>query len=380
MKKITAFAVLGLITACGSKFDSPENIIGNSTSSGIQTSKVDLNLHPMNKTVCDPFDGGNQTQVMSQGVQGTLYYKTGAMADLQNAADYATFAKKSDKTLFFDDINVPTRLFNEGFSTQTTGVMKDDDGNKLVEYFGIKFESNIQLTADDEEGTYEISVLSDDGARLKIKDPVDDTWKEIVNNDGAHPTRMGCATRTIQMTRRTSIPMELVYYQGPRQHIANVMMWRKVSEAGKDSSCGMTGNETFFDPNHGSAPLSTYNDLLSRSWKPLVAGNFWLNGKGNYNPCVQGTVPVISDFNVGEMSFKDVALVWKTDIASSTQVRFVNQATGVETLTSSDNMLSLDHRISITGLTPGVTYTAQAVSISQDLGKAISAVITFTMP
>jgi len=344
------------------------------------SSKVDLNLHPMNKTVCDPFDGGNSTQVMTQGVLGSLFYKTDVMPIFHKVDDYITFAKKSDKSLFFSDINVPTRMFSEGFSTQTTGVLKDDSGNKLIEYFGIKFETSLQLSENDEEGSYELALLSDDGTRLKIKDPVDDTWSEIVNNDGDHPTRMGCASRTLQMTRRTSLPMELIYYQGPRHHISNVLIWRKVSEAGKDSACGQSGNEHFFDPNNQSLPLQPYKDLLTRGWKPLAPANFWLSGTASYNPCVVGTTPTISNFRLGEVALTDAFLLWNTDIAASTQVRLINKSTGEETLTSADNLLRTSHEIHLSNLQPQTTYSAQAVSISQDLGKAISNEIIFSTP
>src|SRR5690606_35966359 len=123
-----------------------------------------------------------------------------------------------------------------------------DTNKKLIEYFGVKFESTLQLSDDDEEGDYELALLSDDGARLKIKDPATDSWREIINNDNNHETRMGCSSEVIRMTRRTQIPIEVVYFQGPRYHIANILMWRKSSVAGKDSSCGVYGNKHYFNP------------------------------------------------------------------------------------------------------------------------------------
>ncbi|MBK9322053.1 MAG: hypothetical protein IPM97_03675 [Bdellovibrionaceae bacterium] len=380
MQKLAALLTASLLLGCTAEFDTSERIQSNVTSGSVMASKVDLNLHPMNKIVCDPFEGGNNTQVMTQGVLGRLFYKTASMPIFHIVDDYINFAKQSDKTLFFSDINVPTRMFSEGFSTQTTGLLKDDSGNKLIEYFGIKFESSLQLSEDDEEGVYELALLSDDGTRLKIKDPIDDTWKEIINNDGDHPTKMGCASRTIQMTKRTSLPMELVYYQGPRFHISNVLIWRKTTEAGKDSLCGHSGNEYFFDPNNQSIPLQPYKDLLARGWKPLSTGNFWINNTTSYNPCVEGTAPVINNFRIAEVALTDVFLAWETDIAASTQIRLVNKTTHEETLTSADNLLRTNHEIHLRGLQPKTTYSAQAVSISQDLGKAMSNEVTFTTP
>lgn len=368
-------ALSTLLTACGSQFFEQDTIRADVSSASVARAKVDLNLHPMNKTVCDPFND-NTTQVMEQGVQGTLFYKVPGSPALNSAVDYVTKAKQSDKTLFFADMNVPTRLFSEGFSTQTTGVLLDGNQNKLMEYFGIKFETTLQLAEGDEEGDYELALLSDDGARLKYKDPVDDTWKEVINNDGDHPTRMGCANNVIKFTRRTQIPIEVVYYQGPRQHIANVLIWRKATVAGKDNSCGQTGNDLYFDSNRKSVPQKAYNDLLLRGWKPVSAANFWLNG--TYNPCTAGTKPVITDFATGEVSITDVSLVWQTDIPASTQVRIINVATGEEILTAADNMLRTSHVVKVTGLRSETTYKAQAVSISQDLGNTLSQEITFT--
>ncbi|WP_413288265.1 hypothetical protein [Bdellovibrio sp. HCB337] len=375
MKRITLSLLTIMTAACTTQFQPSENVTAVATSEAVMNAPVDLNLHPLNKTVCDPFND-NSTQVMSQGVMGTLFYKTAAMPRMYSAIDFTTLTQKSDKTLFFADMNVPTRPFSDGFSTQTTGVLADDTGSKLIEYFGIKFETTLQLSDADEEGDYELALLSDDGTRLKIKDPMTDTWREIINNDGDHSTRMGCATETIRMTRRTQIPLEVIYYQGPRLHIANVLIWRKASQAGKDIQCGTAGNKYFFDPDNGSTPLQVYNEMQSRGWKPVAPANFWLDN--TYNPCAQGTKPLISNFRVTEIIATDVFLAWTTDIPASSQVRLINQATGEEILTSSDNLLRTTHSIHVSGLQPNTTYKAQAASISQDLGNSLSLEVTFT--
>lgn len=374
MNRFTLSLLSIISVACTSQFQGGENVTATATSDAVMQSPYDLNLHPLNKTVCDPFNN-NSTQVMSQGVQGTLFYKTSAMPIMSKVEDYINFTQKSDKTLFFADINVPTRPFSEGFSTQSTTVLADDTGAKLIEYFGIKFETTLQLGANDEEGDYELALLSDDGTRLKIKDPATDTWREIINSDGDHSTRMGCATETIRMTRRTQIPLELIYYQGPRYHIANVLMWRKAAVAGKDIQCGSAGNKYFFNPDNASMPLQPYNDLLARGWKPVAPENYWLNN--TFNPCAEGTKPMITNFRVTEVLPTDVFLAWTTDIPASTQVRLINQTTGEEILTASDNLLRTTHTVHVSGLQPNTTYTAQAASISQDLGNSLSSEITF---
>lgn len=212
--------------------------------------------------------------------------------------------------------------------------------------------------------------MSDDGARLKYKDPRDDTWKELINNDGDHPTRLGCGTTVISMNRRTQIPLEIIYYQGPRFHIANILLWRKATEAGKDPLCGQSGNSLYFDADKQSAPQQAYKDLLARAWKPVTAENLWLDG--TYNPCVAGKKPVISQFQNVEISITSASFRWATNIPASTQIRLINVATGEEILTNTDNLLRTNHEVFVTGLRSGTTYRVQAVSISQDLGNTLS--------
>lgn len=273
-------------------------------------------------------------------------------------------------------------MFTEGFASQTNDVLKDDTGAKLIEYFGVKFETIIKLGAADDEGDYEIALLSDDGTTLKQVSGTKDApvLTTIIDNEGDHPTRMGCSKQIVHMTKDSSLPVQLTYYQGPRYHIANVMMWRKASVAGKDQACGQSGNEYFFDPNNNSVPLKPYNDLVSRGWKVLAKENFFIPKDETYNPCVQGTNPVISNFAVGEVFLSGVSLSWKTDIPATSQVKVVNKVTGEVTLTDSDNALRTDHSVFVTGLQAATAYTAQAVSISEDLGNTMSEQIDFTTP
>lgn len=373
----TMSVFLIMASACVNRFQEGSHVQATDSAAAILQSKVDLNLHPMDRNVCDPFTGGSAAS-LEKGIQGQLFYKTSTLPIFHDVESYMNQAQKSDKTLFFADMNVPTRLFSEGFSTQTTGVLTDDSGNKLIEYFGIRFDTTIMLSANDDEGDYELALLSDDGTRLRIQNG--DGWQEIIDNDGDHPTRMGCSSQILHMTHNTPLITEVDYYQGPRYHIANVLMWRKASVAGQDPACGNLGNNLFFDPNNNSTPMQAYNDLLSRGWKVLTPDNFFVNQSTAYNPCVQGTPPVISGFQIQitDSIRTDAYFDWTTDIPASSQIRLINQSSGAEILTSSDNLLRTSHQVHVTGLTPGTTYQAQAVSVSQDLGTSMSAPLTFT--
>jgi hypothetical protein len=365
-----------LLVSCGPQFGL-KGIHSDSdrTASGMKASKYDLNLHTMNKTVCDPFGGGT-SQSPIHGLQASLFYSGAGSPRLSSSQDYVDKATKSTQALFFSDLNVPTRMFSEGFATQSSAVVKDDMGSKLIEYFGLKFETVLRLNSDQAEGDYELAVLADDGAVVKAQ--INGQWRTIVNNDGDHSTKMGCGLSVLNLSKDSAIPLEITYYQGPRFHIANVLMWRKSAASGQDPQCGKAGNEYFFDPAHASAPLQPYKDLLARGWEPISSNNFFVPNTSGYNPCVEGTNPVISSLVVSEILTNDVYLTWNTDIPAGSQVLLTHTTTGAQVMTDSDNLLGTSHRVHIGGLEAGATYKAQAVSISADLGKAISNELTFT--
>jgi hypothetical protein len=236
------------------------------------------------------------------------------------------------------------------------------------------------LGPNDPEGTYEFALLSDDGAIWKIK-PGDGGYQVAVDNDGDHPTQMGCSTFRMNMTHRTQALMQLDYYQGPRYHISIIPMWRLVTagQQSPDPLCGQQGNNFFFDPNHGSVALQPYNDLLARGWKPLAAANYALPEGALFNPCEGGDAPTISNFTVQDNGGGSVTAHWTTDLQSTTQLRYVDMGTGVDLLTIADNLLSTNHTVTVTGLVPGHQYLFQGVSITRDYGKALSSAITLNL-
>ena len=370
---VTAF---GALVACNKMkgFDSLTAQNVDESGLSLKSSAYNINLHPMNKVVCDPWGGGGEE--LEKGIKASLFYRGIGQPRYYSAQEYVDKTTASSQVLFMSDINVPTRMFSEGFATQTNSVVKDDAGAKLIEYFGLKFESVLKLKPGQNEGSYELASLADDGIVVKAK--IDGVWKTLINNDGDHPTQMGCSSSSINMNHDSAIPIEVTYYQGPRYHIANVLMWRESSDPGKDKECSKIGNEYFFNPNAGSVALAPYNGLLARGWEPISADNYYLPGKESYNPCVPGTAPVISAFRTVEVLSNDVYLNWTTDIESTSQVLVTEVSTGTQILTSSDNLLRTNHTVHVGGLQPGVTYTVQAISISADMGKSMSEILTFT--
>lgn len=353
---------------------------------GVSFSPYDINAFPLNRLVCDPFNANN-APTPQQGIKASLFYRGDGQPTYNKAGDYPALATPSSQVLFFTDINVPTRMFDTGFASQTQDVLKNDAGQILIEYFGLRFSTVIKLADTDPTGDYEFAVLSDDGVRMRAKN-ADGTWSEMINNDGDHPTRMGCSSSVVHFDRGTEVEIELDYYQGPRYHIANVLLWRPVAQAGLDSQCGKSGNEYFFNPNANSTPLQPYNDLLARGWTPVSTRNFFIPGSGTqpdkyYNPCVNGVDPVISDFVIEEIASNDVWVSWTTDIPATSQLLVTKVSTGAATLTPTDNILRTSHSLRVSRLQMGTTYRLRAVSISNTLGKAITTeagALEFTTP
>lgn len=382
-------ALFTLNTSCSQK--SSEDIKAEITVSAQDNEKsiYNNNAYPINKLVCDPFDP-NPAPSPKHGIKSSLWFRGFNQPVYQNVMSYISKYTHSDQTLFFNSVNVPTRMFYDGFPIESGDVVRDDLGTQLIEYFAMKFESQIVLGENDSEGLYELAMLSDDGTILKIKDPENvitdpntDDWETHINNDGDTPTRMKCSSRLVNMTKDKKIPMELLYYQGPRYHISNMLIWRKAAQAGKDSYCNHSGNEYFFNPKNNSAPVK-WLDLVARGWKVLDSTNYLLpetesssseDGDVDYNACYNGTIPMISNFQVIEQLSNEVSFSWKTDIKAVSMMMVTNLDTGEKTVTQTDNVLRKTHQIMITGLKSTTNYRFQVVAISEDLGRAMSPAI-----
>lgn len=386
-------ASLFLISACTPQSQSGGSDIRTvslSDETPIQ-SKVNVNANPLSKTVCDPFDG-TPSQTFTKGLKGTLYYKLADQPIMYTALENTSLTYKSNQNLFFADINVPTRYFTEGFLTQTNDTLVNDQQEKLIEYFGIKYQSALALSPQDEEGIYEIASLSDDGVVMKVFE--NGQLTTFIDNDGDHPSKLGCTTKRVNLTRNSVIPFELRYYQGPRTHISNMLLWRKVDSMSSptDQLCDQFGDDFWFDWQNGSAPRMNFLDLVQRGWRVIGKDNFWIvNSAGtaaaapgengilnDYNPCVDGVKPVISEFGPYEIFINAAIFRWVTDIPSTSQVFITNKQTGERVETLSDNMLRTQHLLTVQGLAPNTTYQIQALSISMSLGVSLSPVAEFT--
>lgn len=372
--KILALAPISLLITNCTKPNLDESVQASSTLTG-QVASRDMNKYPINKLVCDPMGGPIGTN-LKNGIAAELSYRGATQPRWYSALEYLTKGTKSDKKLFFSDLFVPTRMFSEGFATQTSGVVTNDLGEKLIEYFGLNFKTELRLTGEQASGSYDIAMLADDGVTVSTLGP--DGKTTLINGDGDHSTRMSCGS-PINLSVGSGKTFEINYYQGPRYHIALTMMWRP-AQAGLDPLCNQQGVSLFFDAENQSKPKQAYNDLLARGWKPIPAENFFLPDQVEVNPCVPGEPLQMNGPQVREVFYDQVDLVWTTNRTATSQVLVKEMSTGAETLTVSDNLVRTSHLVSVTGLISGKTYQFRAISVAEDGGKVISIPLTVTIP
>jgi len=349
---------------------SPASVPGG-TSVALQKAAYDVNIFPINQLVCDPFEGP-YTPEPGGGLQAALYYYSAEPASSGSVESFIANATKSDQNLFFAQVDVPTRNFSTGFSKQDGTFLTDDNGNVLIEWFALRFNSVLQLGLDQPEGLYQFAILSDDGSILQM-DNSDGTQSVLINNDGTHPTRMGCSTQKLNLTHESQIPIQLDYYQGPRYQIAAVVMMRLAQPNDpQDLLCGQEGNYLYFNPDQNSAPEPAYTDLLARGWTVVGPANYVIPSSAGFNPCTVGQPPVISNLQLTALSYSSFQATWTTDIPATSQLDYTNTMNLTETLTTADNYLRTQHSVIVTGLANNTLYSVEAVSISDNYGKTIS--------
>lgn len=368
---VLSVGVLSLV-GCSGDFNSSSTTSGDA----LGLARFDMNKFAINKLVCNPFQtlANDDVSTLDGGLQASLYYLRPNQPRYTSVGDMIQNGVASGKNLFFTNIDVPTRMFNLGFPLESGGMVKNDEGADLIEYFALRMTGSLGLAPDEAEGQYELAMLADDGVIWTntsdaALNPV------LVNNDGDHSTKFACG-QVVNMSRLDRIPSRIDYYQGPRDHIALVPMWRKVepgTQVGQDPLCNQLGNTLYFDPNNASKQQQAYKDLLSRGWKALRAENWKLPDGTGPNPCYeQGEMPQIFDLALDLGSEGTLSVSWKTNIPSTSQVLYKNTTEGTEGLTVSDNVLRVRHSVIIKGLKVGDFYDVHAISVSDSMGRTMS--------
>lgn len=247
---------------------------GNKGASAPLTWKVHL-------VICDPFnsiEGG-----CKKGLKGNLYYLTDAQlqSPFTDVQSYIDFGKKADVLIYMSQLLTPTRNFTDGFATSDQNVVTDDSGQKLVEYFALDFETVVKLGPADQPGFYQFGILSDDGTIVEIKDSPTGAYRTYINNDQEHATMLKCDRVGMNFDANTRLPMRVKYFQGPREQIALMLVWRKLDSptASKaDSACDVESASDYFGSDLTKPDFVNYEfgKMSQRGWKALVPENFVL--------------------------------------------------------------------------------------------------------
>jgi hypothetical protein len=281
--------------------------------------------------------------------------------------DYIDNGVPVQSTLYFDKIFIPTRRFDLGFYTQEGQVVLNHRDEPLYEYFGVRLETQLQLAEGEPAGWYQLSVLSDDGAILYRKN-ADGSLTQLVNNDGTHPTRMGCGNSAVYMDVGQKLPVVLEYYQGPRFHISMIVMWRPLpsdqqpDQPVSDVTCGRQGNSLFFNSNvTPSQPTATWYDLLTRGWKPLENANFYFPEQAS-NPCASEDPILISNFAITSTTRTSVTVSWVTNKPATSKAEVKNVTSGAIIQSPEDTTLKTSHSVTISGLTSNTLYAVKGIS------------------
>ncbi len=169
---------------------------------------------------------------MTSGLKERLYYKSdsyGGTVSFNFVTDYLREGIGTNNELYFSQVNVPTKRFSEGFATQDNALIKRDNGEVLVEYFSLHLESTLKLKSDETAGNYQMAIFSDDGSILSVSGAEGRPGLRI-NNDQLHSAKLSCSNQLLNMNSKTRLPITIDYFQGPREHIALIVLWRKVPD------------------------------------------------------------------------------------------------------------------------------------------------------
>lgn len=226
---------------------------------------------PSEKDICEPLKEEKGEVALGYGLVGKLY--DGAPHKINHFSDLLSKGTVIEGNIYMSKLDIPTRKFEQGFPREDGTLVMNAMGAPLIENFGIEFNGSLELLPGEEPGYYEIGIIADDGVVLEVG--AEQT--KIINGDHHTPTKFFCGDKLVKMETGKPVPMRLRYFQGPRYHLALIMIWRKVASLSegsgscmkshlkmpvKESRCGIAGNKFFFDPDSESHPQMEYLDLF----------------------------------------------------------------------------------------------------------------------
>lgn len=358
---------------------------------------VDINRFTPDRIICDPFSNPNnnsnqnqdntqgQTQGHIQGLIGELYYQPILNSNGSNKVDdFIKSNLKKSESLFLSDLNIIENNSINGFKKLNKATLFDSNGNKINQNFALKLNSNILLNFSDSEGLYEFALISNNGSVLKLKSGNIDTPDEIlIDNDGDHDSKLACSLKTVKLRQNVQMPIELSFYQTQLNNLTHVLLFRPYNpNIRPEPLCNQSGKGVFFNPANAK-PMKAFNDLMNRGWKVLQNSNFKITqNKNDFNPCNMGLEVKISELKIDSSDKLNPIIRWKTDKPATSQVQLTNLQNLNYLITPSDNILRTEHEVQLNqlNLIPGSQYSASALSVSSDLGRAESENMIIDIP
>lgn len=172
--------------------------------------------------ICDPFNPSTSDACPAGGgLIGNIYYRpTNASWDVRSSVDIIQKGTKVKQALQLNQLNIPERAFSSGFPMPSGGLVQNDAGQDLIEWFAIDMVGYFRVEDPALVGSYQFGVASDDGVALKID------GQNVVVNDTIHATTWNCSTQMVNFAQGERHDVSLRYFQGPRYHITLQLMWR----------------------------------------------------------------------------------------------------------------------------------------------------------
>jgi hypothetical protein len=236
--------------------------------------------------VCGPFE--KEPTKPGHGLVGDLYALSPSQCAANEAACSNTtqYIQDSNKIMRVEmsAVNVPTRNFSSGFDISSGKVKYPGTNTDIVEWFGLKLRTQVQLSAGQTGGKYQFALLADDGVILRLSD----SGSLLISDNQIHPSKVSCSNYAVDIQPGQKIPMELEYFQGPRTHIAVILLWRKMdgdpNATEPECTRPASTDNYYFDSANGSAVLTPYSNFKARGWTELTNDNFILPA-GETNQC-----------------------------------------------------------------------------------------------
>ena len=300
----SAVATLLMLSACQDLSSIPSSVDPDNPQTNIQPVYADPAMYLSKAEILESYSGVSCESLRHlidylddigstdyfRGLSGSIKYQPRSCRQHEGAWNHLDDflnpeAVEIESKLYLSKLDVPTRAFDRGFPRLDGSMIQTEEGDDLHEYFSIEFRTELNLGEADESGWYEFAILSDDGVRMNF----DNSEEDYIDHGNKTPTKMHCASHSVYLEQGESLPATVDYFQGPRRHIALMLMWRKAEsedDAGHDELCGKADNNMYFT-NHDAVPEPTqkFEGLVERGWSVVPAHIFRIPRDEYMNPC-----------------------------------------------------------------------------------------------